>query len=284
MTLHGSCLCGDVAFELSGAVEALGHCHCSMCRKHHGAAFASFVSVPDASFRWLRGTQGIARWTSPAGLARPFCARCGSTLPGDPVGEARFVPAGLIDGELRLGPMMHIFVGSKAPWYEIADDAPRFEAYPPGFGEGLPTKRATEPAPGVLRGGCLCGGVAYEVAAPLPGGAIIRCHCRRCRKARAAAHNANFFTTLEQFRWLRGADRLQACKLPEAERFAQAFCGDCGSLQPRVVARAVVPAGTLDDDPGPVSGIHIFVGSKAPWFEIRDALPQFAEYPPPAPA
>jgi hypothetical protein len=48
--------------------------------------------------------------------------------------------------------------------------------------------------------------------------------------------------------------------------------------------RAVIPAGTLDDDPRPVPGIHIFVGSKAPWFEIRDSLPQFSEYPPPAPA
>jgi hypothetical protein len=60
--MRGTCLCGDVAFEMTGPIEPLVHCHCSMCRKHHGAAFASFVSVPEASFRWLRGEDGIARF------------------------------------------------------------------------------------------------------------------------------------------------------------------------------------------------------------------------------
>jgi hypothetical protein len=280
VAIHGSCLCGDVAFELSGPIEPLGHCHCSICRKHHGAAFASFGATSASAFRLLRGREGIRRYASSAQGVREFCGRCGSSLPGA-AAEQVFVPLGLLDGDPKLaGPLPHVFVASKAPWYEIADDAPRFDAFPPGVGEGLPTRRATEPASGVLRGGCLCGAVAYEVPAPLPGGAIIRCHCRRCRKARAAAHHANFFVSLEEFRWLRGEDRIQAYKLPDAERFAQAFCGECGSPQPRVVNRAVVPAATLDDDPGEVGHLHIFVGSKAPWFEIRDALPRYVEYPP----
>jgi hypothetical protein len=192
-----------------------------------------------------------------------------------------FVPLGLLDDDPKLaGPLPHVFVASKAPWYEIADAAPRFDAFPPGIGEGLPTRRASEPAPGVLRGGCLCGAVAYETRALRPDEAIVRCHCRRCRKARAAAHNANYFVERESFRWLRGEELVRSFKLPEAERFTQAFCGECGSSQPAVRVRAVVPAGTLDDDPGRVDGAHIFVGSKAPWFEIRDALPQYAEYRP----
>jgi hypothetical protein len=284
MVLRGGCLCGDVVFEIRGALAPLGHCHCSMCRKAHGAPFSSFGSVPAAEFRFLRGAEGVRSYVSSAQGVRDFCERCASKVPVA-VADSVFVPLGLLDGAPQLsGALPHVFTASKAPWYEIADDAPRFAAFPPGAGEGVAAPRKTDPAPGVLRGGCLCGAVAYEVDAPLPGGAIVRCHCSRCRKARAAAHNANFFSPLERFRWLRGEDRIQAYKVPEAERFAQAFCGECGSPQPRVVNRAVVPAATLDDDPGLVSHLHIFVSSKAPWFEIRDGLPQFAEYPPPAPA
>ncbi len=279
--LRGSCLCGDVAFEIEGPVEPLGHCHCSMCRKAHGAAFASFVSAPATSFRWLSGAKGVKSYASSPQGERPFCPRCGSTVPAGPVGDRMFVPAGLIDGELALGPMQHIFVGSKAPWYEIPDDgAPRFDAYPPGMGEALPTKRVTDSAPGVLRGGCLCGEVAWEAPAPIER-AIVRCHCTRCRKARAAAHNANFFVEpRSRFRWLRGEALVSSYKVPEAERFTQAFCSRCGSPQPAGILRAVIPAGTLDDDPGAVPGIHIFTGSKSSWFPIRDALPQYHEYPP----
>jgi hypothetical protein len=268
-----------VAFEIGEPLQPLAHCHCSMCRKGHGAAFASFASARAGSFRWLE-REGVRYYGSSPGASRPFCGRCGSKLPSDAYNDTHFVPLGLLDGDPQLGPAPHIFVGSKAPWYEIPDDGlPRFPEFPPGMGQGVETKRTTDPAPGVLRGSCLCGKVAYEVSAPIPMG-IVRCHCTRCRKARAAAHNANFFVGLDDFRWLRGEDLLLAYKVPEAERFAQAFCGECGSPQPRVVNRAVVPAGSLDDDPGAVPGMHIFVSSKAPWFEIRDALPQYAEYPP----
>jgi hypothetical protein len=71
--------------------------------------------------------------------------------------------------------------------------------------------------------------------------------------------------------------------LPEAERFGVAFCRECGGHVARVVAGrpyAVVPAGSIDGDPGIRPSAHIFVGSKAEWFEIPGDLPQFEEYPP----
>jgi hypothetical protein len=110
----------------------------------------------------------------------------------------------------------------------------------------------------------------------------MQCHCSRCRKARAAAHGGNLFPEAAQLRWLRGNDQLRVYKVPEAKRFAQMFCARCGSPQPRAwaSARYVVPASTLDADPGIKSVHHIFVGSKAPWFEIRDAWPQHETLPP----
>lgn len=281
-TLAGSCLCGDVAFEIDGDVTPLAHCHCSMCRKTHGTAFASFVSAPNTAFRWLRGAEKVRHFPTSSGGARSFCPRCGSAVPGGPSEMGVFVPAGLFADDPKVRALPHIFVGSKAPWHEIHDDAPRFDEFPPGIGEAQPTKRATEPRAGAVRGACLCGAVAFEIDLPIEG-VIVCCHCLRCRKARGAAHATNLFVPLPRFRWLRGEDKVDAYKLPEAERFTQAFCRVCSSAMPRVNPvrqTAVVPAGSLEDDPGIREGAHIFVGSKAPWYEIHDALPQYSEYRP----
>ncbi|MFI5317179.1 MAG: GFA family protein [Myxococcota bacterium] len=79
---------------------------------------------------------------------------------------------------------------------------------------------------------------------------------------------------------MRGEDKVEKFKLPEADRFSQAFCRDCGSKLPHVRLRAVIPAGSLDDDPGIRPALHIFVASKAPWFAISDDLPRYDEYAP----
>ncbi|MEJ2087570.1 MAG: GFA family protein [Gammaproteobacteria bacterium] len=67
--------------------------------------------------------------------------------------------------------------------------------------------------------------------------------------------------------------------MPDAERFGTAFCRRCGSLVPRRSGgggdRINIPAGSLDSDPGIGPAGHIYVGSKAPWFEITDDLPQW---------
>ena len=86
-------------------------------------------------------------------------------------------------------------------------------------------------------------------------------------------------------RFTRGAERLTLYKLPDARYFAQAFCRDCGGKLPRLDRErklAVVPMGSLDDDPGVRPSAHIFVASKAPWYEIPDDLPRHAEGLPPA--
>src|SRR5437667_2060040 len=281
MTVGGSCLCGDVAFELVPG-DWMGHCHCSMCRKAHGAAFATHVSTEATAFPWLRGAERVRRYESSPGAFRPFCERCGSKVPEPPASGQVLVPAGLLDDDPQIRPRMHIFVASKAPWHEIADSLPRFDAYPPGAGEAVPFSRRSEPAPGVARGSCLCGSVAYEIADRVPG-PIANCHCSRCRKGRSAAHASNLFVELARFRWLRGEGLLVSYQVPEAHRFTQVFCRTCGASAPRVDAergRVVVPAGSLDDDPGAREELHIFVGSKAPWYEIADDLPRHEAYPP----
>jgi hypothetical protein len=281
MTVHGCCLCGAVAFEADPPFAFMAHCHCSMCRKAHGAAFSTALAVAPSGFRWRSGTEGIRRYASSAAGVRPFCGRCGSAVPAS-AGEHVFVPPGLLDDDPGMRPQAHIFVASKAPWHEIADAIPRFDEYPQGMGEATPFERRSEPVGGKVRGSCLCGGVSYEVAGAVAG-PIVNCHCSRCRKGRAAAHASNLFVELARLRWLHGEDLVRSYKVPEAQRFTQSFCGTCGSKVPRVDAergRAVVAAGSLDDDPGAREELHIFVGSKAPWYEIADDLPQYEAYPP----
>jgi hypothetical protein len=251
-----------------------------MCRKKHGAAFATYVSGSAKSFRWVRGRELLSHYESSPGFQRAFCSRCGSVVPGHPADGPVFMPAGCLDDDPGTRPIAHMFVASKAPWHEITDDLPRFDAYPPGYGQPEVEQPPLPSGPeGAVRGSCLCGGVAYTIQGSIA--EIRNCHCSRCRKARGAAHASNIFVAPGSFGWVRGEELLESFKVPEARRFVQVFCRVCGSSLPRTgLEYVVIPAGTLDDDPGARARVHIFCGSKAPWYEITDGLPQHEEYPP----
>jgi hypothetical protein len=133
--VKGSCLCGGAQYEIDGEVKLMANCHCSMCRKHHGAAFATFVSVNTSDFRWVKGEDLLVRYPSSPGHTRGFCRVCGSSLPDpDPGAADFFLPASTLDDDPGVRPAAHIFVASKAAWFEISDDLPQFDEYPPGFG------------------------------------------------------------------------------------------------------------------------------------------------------
>ena len=132
--VKGSCLCGGVRYEIDGEIGPMAHCYCSMCRKHHGAAFATYVGVKASDFRWVKGEELVARYRSSPGGHRGFCRTCGSSLPApDPGAKEFFIPAGTLDDDPGVRPAAHIFVASKAPWVEIGDELPQFDEYPPGF-------------------------------------------------------------------------------------------------------------------------------------------------------
>jgi hypothetical protein len=281
--VRGSCLCGNVAWEAAGPLAFMTHCHCSRCRKTHGAAFATYAMCPSEAFRIVRGRDGIERYRSSPEIHRPFCRRCGAVVPdGQAWQGSTGIPAGPLDDDPGVRPLAHIFVASKAPWYEIADGLPRFDAFPVDVGlPALADLPERGPRAGAPRGSCLCGGVAFVVE-----GRPIRaqhCHCSRCRKGRAAAHASNLFVAIDGLRLTRGEELLGEYQVPGARFFRQVFCRRCGSPMPRrdpARGLAVVPMGAFDDDPGIRPERHIYVGSKAPWYEIADDLPQFAEMPP----
>lgn len=78
--LHGSCLCGQVQYELCSEIRAVAHCHCKMCQKAHGAAFGSYGSVPLTDFRITSGQALVRSHESSPGVMRAFCSACGSPL------------------------------------------------------------------------------------------------------------------------------------------------------------------------------------------------------------
>lgn len=279
--IAGSCLCGTVSWQVGGALGDMSHCHCSMCRKAHAAPFATYVDSERGNFRWLSGEDSISGYESSPSVIRNFCSSCGSVVPEASSKDRVAIPAGGLDGDPGVRPTTHIFVSSKAPWHEISDDLPQFNAYPdPEDGPNVERPAHSQSNDAIVRGSCLCGDVAYEVSTPMS--IVHNCHCSRCRKARAAAHTTNGFTAMDGVIFFRGENRLRTFKLPSARFFTQVFCIGCGSGMPRLDPQrgiAVIPFGSLDDDPGRGADDHIYIGSKAPWYMITDRLPCFEGMP-----
>lgn len=121
----GSCLCGKVKYRIDAPVPNLTHCHCSMCRKAHGAAFATYASVPLETFHFTEGKDELGVYHSSEHVTRTFCKHCGSNLQFVDNREHEVgVAAGTLDSSLPAPPQSHIFVASKADWYEIRDGLP----------------------------------------------------------------------------------------------------------------------------------------------------------------
>jgi len=128
-----------------------------------------------------------------------------------------------------------------------------------------------------MKGSCLCGAVQYTVEGEFDG--INYCHCVQCRKASGTAFATNAAVATSDFQMIRGRERLAWFESsPGKKRF---FCSGCGSpIYSQFIENmqiVYVRIGTIDDDAELQPDIHIHVGSKAPWYEIRDDLPQAQE-------
>lgn len=119
-----------------------------------------------------------------------------------------------------------------------------------------------------IKGSCLCGGVTYEVTGDLKG--FMLCHCSRCQKASGSAHVANIFTAPENLNILTGEDQIKRYDLPEPPVFGKSFCSNCGSVVPYINGMGtavIIPAGTLDVDPGIRPSANIFWPNRAEWYD-----------------
>ena len=129
--IRGSCLCGGIAFEVSGRPIGMAYCHCSRCRKAGGLAN---VLVAARDFRWVRGAELVKRYTPepPWNLVRCFCEVCGTYL-GEPEThpKAFSLSAHTFDDDPRVRPILHEQTDAKPAWYEITDGLPQYPGAPP---------------------------------------------------------------------------------------------------------------------------------------------------------
>ena len=91
--VDGSCLCATVRWRVEADFARMSHCHCSMCRKSHGAPFATYAAVDAAAFRYLQGEDALTVYASSPGYTRPFCSHCGSAAPSRVADGKVTVPA-----------------------------------------------------------------------------------------------------------------------------------------------------------------------------------------------
>ena len=130
--ITGHCECGSVKFQIDGEVHDFSHCHCSQCRRLHGAAYASFAGVARKDFSYLSGESDLATYASSDTHDRVFCRRCGSNIlvALDTEPDDYYVALGTVNGDPELPTGYHIFVGSKAPWHSINDGLEQHEEIP----------------------------------------------------------------------------------------------------------------------------------------------------------
>jgi len=129
VNIVGSCLCAAIAFEVRKLERVTANCHCTMCRKFHGAAFATFGVAEASNFTWLKGEELLADFEARNGTIRRFCGKCGSSLifrPPNDSGEFVEFALGAVDSDLDLTPESHIYTDFKACWFEINDGLPQY--------------------------------------------------------------------------------------------------------------------------------------------------------------
>jgi hypothetical protein len=126
--LNGSCQCGEVRYTVADEFQYALICHCSQCRRVTGSAFKPFGGIERAK---LEVTQGQIRIWGDVMTHDAHCKLCGSLLYSI-VNEATMahVTYGTLIDPPTLLPQAHIWVGSKAPWYEIRDDLPQHAELP----------------------------------------------------------------------------------------------------------------------------------------------------------
>ncbi len=129
----GSCLCGAIQVELNGGITDIIHCHCSLCRKASGTAYATngFVNADDLQVIDCEGQLGF--YEKVEGKKRHFCKKCATPIySSNSEKPAKYrIRLGVIDSEISERPISHNFVTSKANWEEFDACLPHYEQHEP---------------------------------------------------------------------------------------------------------------------------------------------------------
>jgi len=131
----GSCLCGEVSYDVDAEPMFMGVCHCKDCQKATGSAFEAVVGIPEAGLS-MKGSPKTFSTMGASGktLTRSFCPQCGSTM----MSRAESMPGvvmlttGPMDDGAQFKPTMELFCSSAQPWVQLGGGMQRFPAMPGG--------------------------------------------------------------------------------------------------------------------------------------------------------
>jgi hypothetical protein len=135
--LTGSCLCRRVRYQINGPIYRFVHCHCRTCRKVHGTVYGSSALVQNRNFQVVGGEDAVTRYESSPGKLRCFCSVCGTHVFAQKADEI-ILRVGTLDADPGIRPEAHIWMGDKAPWYEVCDELPKYN-------EGIAQARGVDP-------------------------------------------------------------------------------------------------------------------------------------------
>lgn len=123
-TITGGCQCGAVRYAIDAPLEKIHLCHCRMCQRATGNAFAALAGTPKTALRWTRGAPRL--YASSSLAVRGFCADCGTPLSFAYHEAARlYVTLGSLDDPAAAVPAVHYGIESQLPWLRLADGLPR---------------------------------------------------------------------------------------------------------------------------------------------------------------
>ncbi len=131
-----------------------------------------------------------------------------------------------------------------------------------------------------ISGSCLCGQVSSTVTGSFQ--KFYQCFCDRCQKKTGSAFASLMFTNPGNIEWHSGKSAIKTFDLPEAQRFRNSFCSNCGSQVPYVSrdgAFLIVPAGYVSGDPDIVPSANIFWEERPCWFDAGKSAETFTAYP-----
>lgn len=131
--ITGKCLCGAVHIELNGDISDIIHCHCSLCRKNSGTAYATNGFVNAADFKVVKGKERLSVFSFKPRRYRYFCENCGSPVysASDDDPTRYRLRLGIIDSDIEARPISHNFVSSKANWEDLDAELPRYDGFEP---------------------------------------------------------------------------------------------------------------------------------------------------------
>jgi hypothetical protein len=129
--IQGICLCGEIEFEAEELPGMTFNCHCSRCRKSHGAAFATQVLLDKSSLKFKKGREELSEYHAPS-IVRSFCSKCGSRLLnyGEDGSKYMSVAVAAIKDRSDFKPIGECFVGEKLSFVELNESIAHYNELP----------------------------------------------------------------------------------------------------------------------------------------------------------